>query len=375
MAEVTLRLLEKTRFDFGSLVSSSVQVLTLLERIDISQFMWGTLELRVHASDLTGGSISFELVGDGATEEEPGAVFTTASTLIPSVGVQAAPAFVSTAGVMAGEHAMLRVRATKSSGGALNATVSASLVLREEPFDPTEFPGCVLWLDMLEGPSYSVVPGTTPTLSSIRNLVSGVAWTESTNPPLFEPTGLNGRPCMKGDGTARRLISGEPALANAFKGVNQLQTVILVTLPSAASVYVASFGAGNSGVTDNGTVYVGRRTSDGRFRLERTDDAGLNTAADRSVVPALVPQVVTYTSYGATMAIHVNNEAVPDPNGTNISSGGITPNQCGVFCRPDNVPDLFSNDRIGAVLVFSAALTNSNRQSVVNWLMSRWGIS
>lgn len=377
MAESVLTILEQRRLDFTQLASGGSQTFTVLERIDISQFMWGTLELRVHQSDLSGGSISFDVLGDGVTEEDPGIVFATSSPMIASIALQTGPSFSSAGGPMLGDHVMVRVRATKTSTSALSATVSATMVLREDSFSPLEIPSCVLWLDALEASSYVVTPGSPSVVTSIGNLVSGVKWTESSNPPEFEAAGLNGRPCLKGDGSARRLISTDPAVVSAFSGVNRALTIVMATQPisAAPASYMSSFAAANSGVAVNGASFGGRKVTNGRFRLERNSDAGVSIAVDRSVDPALVPQIVTYLTPGATGSIFVNNESTPNPNADNLSNGQVTPNRCALFCYPDSVPDSFSSDRIGAVLVFNTALDAGTRQSVVSWMMGRWGIS
>jgi hypothetical protein len=145
-------------------------------------------------------------------------------------------------------------------------------------------------------------------------------------------------------------------------------------MTAAPPTYRVSVGAANSTVSTNGAGYGGRIVTTGRFRYERTDDTGAGTGPTRSIDAALVAQIVTYITPGATASILVNNELTPDPNGASFDVGTITPDRCALFCYPDSVPDSFSDDRIGTALLFNTALDAPTRQQIVAWLMARWGI-
>jgi hypothetical protein len=376
MASRSIEITKKRQFDFSHLATGGSQVLNLLERIDLSTHTWGTVEVAVHQADSSGGSIRFDICGDGHTLEEPGAFFTTATPLFPSTPLPASgPAFVTYGGPLPGAQALVRVVGTKTSGSPLIANVSIRLLLEDGDFRPSDIPGCVLWLDMLENGSYIVASGGSPTVTSITNLISRVRWTESVNPPLYEAAGLSGKPCMKGDGVASRLLSTEPGVVAAFTGNDRPQTIMVVTQPVTAAGYIVSMGAGNSGVVNNSAPYGGRKATSGVLRFERNSDAGAGVAGDRVAATTLVPQVVTYHTPGTTASIYVNNETTPDPNGVPFSIGQITPDRCALFCYPDANVACFSPDRIGTVLVFNTALSDPYRKMVTAWLMARWNIT
>lgn len=133
MSGISLPLLPKRVFDFGSLATGSTQTLRLVDRIDISQYVEGVLEVRVHAGVLTGGQVTFDLLGDGYTDEDPGSQFITGFPLFSSVALSfavQAPQLTTYGGTLRGHYASLRVTGLRLSAAALNATVSLSLILR-----------------------------------------------------------------------------------------------------------------------------------------------------------------------------------------------------------------------------------------------------
>jgi hypothetical protein len=89
MPGVSLALLPKRVFDFGNLRVGITQTMRLVDRIDISQYVDGIIDLRVHATTITGGTIQFELFGDGHTDEDPGAIFLTTSPLFSAPAISA----------------------------------------------------------------------------------------------------------------------------------------------------------------------------------------------------------------------------------------------------------------------------------------------
>ncbi len=233
--------------------------------------------------------------------------------------------------------------------------------------------GCFLYLDMLRPDTYTVTGGTTVT--SLNNRVSGTAWNTSVTAfPLYDGTGLNGRPCMVGDG-ARGLLSTEALVVAALTGADKPHTIFLVTEPVtlAPAGYRASIAWANSGVA-NRVAYMGRQGGTGRYRHELLDDAASNAAVTRSVDVALSPQIVCYRTTGTASSIFVGTEATPDPNGGALNRGTITPDRVALFCIPDSAPDTFSSDKIGAVLGYDRELSNLQTRAVINTLRAQWGL-
>jgi hypothetical protein len=253
-------------------------------------------------------------------------------------------------------------------------------------FNPQSIASLKAWFKLSETPYRTVTGGSPETVTALRNLASGVLWnTLASAFPEYEATAFNGGPCMRGGSTLlgsstnRGLISTEAALVTLFSGEDKAYTIMEATEPMGLTPagYQATFGYGNSGVANNNTGFVGRRVTNGRFRMELDDDAapGLAPAAERGLDIAAGPQVVCYIDHGITASMFVGTETTPNPNGSGYNAGVITPNQSAFFCRPDSAPDLFSIDRLAEFLLFDGVITELDRTRVRDYLRTEHGIA
>jgi hypothetical protein len=140
MAGALISILPKRVFDFSNVGSGSTLKYTIAERIDISQYADAVVILRVHSAVASGGSIAFELYGDGFTPEDPGMKFVTSGTLasigttiVSSVVPPVLQTFGNAVGTtnVSGRYALFRVTGARNgTNTSLTATVSADLLLR-----------------------------------------------------------------------------------------------------------------------------------------------------------------------------------------------------------------------------------------------------
>jgi len=234
---------------------------------------------------------------------------------------------------------------------------------------PTQVSGCVAWVDCQETLTQA------GTVTSIRNMVSGVDWTEATNPPTYAATGLNGRPCMIGNGSSMRIMSTEAAVVAACSGSDKAVTVFLVTEEPTPDAINVLFAAASSTVNTNSTLSFFTTTAGlGRWSVQRIDDAAGTVSAPRGVDIAAGPQIVSWVIPGTTASIYVGDEEQADPNAAAFDVGATTPTRVALLCRPDLTPDLFADAKIGALLLYSRALSDLERIGVVNGLRARWGL-
>ncbi len=241
---------------------------------------------------------------------------------------------------------------------------------------PTRLPGCVAWYDMLE--TYTT-PGATVT--AIRNMVTGADdMAEATNPPALELVGLNGLPCMKGDGTNDQLISTEASAVSAFVGLAPAHTLFLVcefVLPVATTrALVSAAASAGNGNHDYVTIAPGGPVGP-RLREQRTGDNGQagNVTTSTAVDFVSVPQVVSFASDGSGSAVYSNLAQVATSMSSIALKPTATPDRLGIFCRPAGTPSLFSAHRIGAVLLYRRNLPPSEVRGVISALMARWRIA
>lgn len=247
---------------------------------------------------------------------------------------------------------------------------------RASSWKPTQLTGCVLWLDCLETDSYTITPGSggaLPTVGSIYNLVSGVEWTEATNPPNFVRDAINGRPALHNPiGGIRRLISDEAAVFGAMSGDDTPWTLAIVMRSLAASTNMAALAVSNSGGASNNTIQFGHVTA-GLPRLGRRDGAGTAPANSRNAFVQPGAHVYAVRFAGSTVSMWLDDELDALPNAqaaTDITA--ITPNRTALFCIPDSSPDSFFYGYIGAVCLFAGALSDADVQQLRTWLTARW---
>ncbi len=241
-------------------------------------------------------------------------------------------------------------------------------------FSPEILPGCVLHLDMQDADSYIVTPGSPDTVRNIRNKASQVLWTEATNPPQYEAAGLNGRPCIKGDGAARRLLSTEAAVVAAAAGDDKPFSVYAVFQPGNVDADHMLFGWASSAHANARQLGVGQSSaSNGRYSLVKLDDAAAgaeNTVASPAVQPQ--PQVISWV--GTTAAQLMLNDG-PRISSGNTNFGVVTPTRAGLFCRPQSAIDRFSSARLGELIVFAGEHSEAEQRAVARYLMADWGIA
>lgn len=244
--------------------------------------------------------------------------------------------------------------------------------LRTRPrLDPLTVPGCVLWLDMLRPSSYTVTGGTTVT--SITNMASGVAWTEAVAPPTYSATGLNGRPCMVGDGLTMKILSSEAAVVAAFTGDDTPITVFAVVEPVTLDTSSAVVGAGDVGIASSNTYQIGQANSgNGRWTVRKVDPAGLADSAIGGSDIAAGPQIVSWIM-GAAGSTRIYKDFSLQITDT-VDVAAMTCSRVALFTRPDSAPDSFYDGKLGCVLVYSRALTDYERLNLAGSLAAPWGI-
>jgi hypothetical protein len=131
MAGSLLKLVSLRVFDFGTLAVGAQQTFALVERIDISQHIDGILQVRAHpGTDTTGGTIRFDLYGDGFTRDDPTLTFRTSAPLFTAIALSSVANGLSYGGSISGHCAALTIVGNRTGAGLLLARVTVDLVLR-----------------------------------------------------------------------------------------------------------------------------------------------------------------------------------------------------------------------------------------------------
>ncbi len=139
MPGTVLRVIPKTRYDFGSQALSTTQTLTVASKLDCSRYREVTLVLRVHSFTVTDTStISVLVSAEAPTVDDPQFDTITSSTVVASVAVSssspAAPILLLaiSASIPSGSSVVIQVRCQTSTSvsGPNNAVISADVVLK-----------------------------------------------------------------------------------------------------------------------------------------------------------------------------------------------------------------------------------------------------
>lgn len=255
-----------------------------------------------------------------------------------------------------------------------NAQLGSNVQMGMDPnFNPLWFSGCVVWFDMQDPTTFAT--NSSLRMLSIVNKASGVAWTEATNGPFYDPVGFGGAfPTMQFNG-ANRIISSEAAALAAMTNSPALTVIAAIQsdLPN-SSVYF--FSAANSGATSNNSRGWGTNTlGTGNWLAGAVNSSGTSvTVSSASSTDNANPNIFEYFTDGSVSSIVING-ATPDPNGAAQAIGTFTPDRMALGCSPRSVINAFWTGKVSELLVFNRQLTDFERAIVRTHLQRKWGIA
>jgi len=130
MSARRIQVIPKRVYDFSRLQLGINQTVIAAERIDVTEYVEVMFCTRIHALDLSGGTILGEVYFDGHSVDDPGATFV--GTWLGAVALVPGLAQVAYTGGAVCPAPFLGVRliANRLSGAPLNVTLSADLILR-----------------------------------------------------------------------------------------------------------------------------------------------------------------------------------------------------------------------------------------------------
>jgi hypothetical protein len=134
-------------------------------------------------------------------------------------------------------------------------------------------------------------------------------------------------------------------------------------------------GVGNSGVANNSTRTWGQIIAAGSIAYWNTTaiDSGGTTLSDSNEAATPIDggaHVVMWIGDGATESRYVDG-IWADPNAAVRTLGSSSPNRGALFSRPNSVPDKFYSGKIGELLVYNRALSQTEFLAVTAWLAER----
>jgi uncharacterized repeat protein (TIGR02059 family) len=223
---------------------------------------------------------------------------------------------------------------------------------------PLDVPNLVFWSTAKDG-------------ATRANKVTAVNLT-AIGAPAYQATGLNGRPTHDFTGVdaytnadAAAVAAGTNANARSILTVSAFDTV------DAADDLVSW---GSSAMASNRTYTYGQSiTSTGRMNARFVNDAGTSVSVAGSIQTDSTAHVYALVSPGTTVGTWIDNVA-DIVAGTALDPGTNTPNRIGLAARVDSVPDTFNDGRSSEELVYSRAITATERTYLsVDYLKAEWG--
>jgi hypothetical protein len=234
---------------------------------------------------------------------------------------------------------------------------------------PTQVSGNVGWWDLLEPTSLNIFGATA---LGIDNIVSGVEWTDATSPPGYNATGLNGLPCLTGNGTSNRYVSSEAAVVAAFSGASKALTFVCVAQPTTGSGAAATMiGAGAAALVANSSWRLGLTAADVPVMSKR--GTVTTVSATGAMAAGASPAVYSFRTNGTTADIW--RGLVRETTGAAFAdSGAPAPDRVGLLCYPVNTLASFFNGKWGCGLLWNRALSDAELSGIVLGLKQRWSI-
>lgn len=247
--------------------------------------------------------------------------------------------------------------------GAVGLTLLARL-------DPSTLSGLRLWFDLQDRDSYTVTVSSPDYVGAITNKASGFEWTELTDPPYFDDgvingPGINGHPCILGDGLARRLASTEANVLSAFAGDDaEFSLYAVIETDDADQVW---FGASNFG--DDGYLNFAVSNADGGAHM--ISKASNTIKQEPMGSPPDGAAVIAWISEGGAVDgyIGVND---PELSGGDLDVDAITPARVALFSDASSAPGTFSSAKLGELLLFAGAHDEETRVSIQAYLQAKW---
>ena len=228
-------------------------------------------------------------------------------------------------------------------------------------FDPRTIPGCTLWLDAQDSSSITGSPITTwrDKSGAGNNATSAAGPTTST---------YNGYPVALFNGTSQYMTSANTVPRTAH-------TLIAVHRPATTNVYLQGntrlFSYQNVNIVVfpylNGTIargYIADADGAGAGSI----DYGNSTLVENSVTTAF--NIISATIQSGSQLIHKNG--AQQTSASQSLSGGTSDSL--TIGRNNTGPFEYYQGSLGEMIVYSVALTATQRQQVEGYLARKWGL-
>jgi hypothetical protein len=285
---------------------------------------------------------------------------------------------ISVTGLTAGSSYTFTVTATNASGtstasSASNSITAVAVAVGVGYVSPVSVTNMILWLDAYDPNATGTIPSSSTPLSSWKDR-SG-----NSNNSSYDTGGTNTGATVSTNQWDNNTLNGAPSVylyGNArywgnFTAIgSKLQIFAVVSLSSTSQHYGRLIGMGNGDITTNGNDPLAFcRQGNTTFDLQRPNSGLVNDKTNMSYSNPYIWEVwydgtSAYTSVLQGSGTTIKSTAYSANLGYNLFSIGSAPS------RNDNTVGYFSE-----ILIYSRALTTTERQQVEGYLSLKWGLN
>ena len=239
---------------------------------------------------------------------------------------------------------------------------------------PPAISGCALWLDGADSGSMTFSTGTSNITQWRDKSGLGNHASPRNGSPVFTSNSING--------VASIYLSNAPSFSGSVSITGTTYTAFAVAVtPSIPNTLGHDQRLLSFAVNSTGADYNLVTSSIGFFNWQQgTDGSGAkiitmrnNTTVGCNVISANVPFMGSALYNGANGYLWSNGTAATTTGAA--SSGNFAISVYGVGDHASNSPGEYWNGYIGEIIVFSNALTDSQRQQIEGYLASKWKIT
>lgn len=259
---------------------------------------------------------------------------------------------------------------SSTSGGYTTVQFTAGTDTIEFFWNPASISGLELWLDADDSETITL----NATTVSSWNDKSGNGYNVSQGTASYQPTystaQLNGRNVVTFDGNNDHILNDSLASVASGNDVPITMFVVFKQLSSGTNEYGVVFGSSSSI-----QPLFCMMTNSNQLAAQQRTDAGTLTAAYSSVSSTSAYRVQSIVLSSSNLTVY--------NNGTSVATSSFTPAQTsfdtftiGAWRRSGSMNGVaFLHCDIAEVIIYNSALSTSDRNSVEDYLSSKWGIS
>ncbi|MEO7017821.1 MAG: SGNH/GDSL hydrolase family protein [Leifsonia sp.] len=228
------------------------------------------------------------------------------------------------------------------------------------------------WGDMQNVSSYTITGGTTVT--SLKNVQTGVAAITGTAAPGYSAAGANGHPCLSLlAASSQNLICGvsaDAAFTSAINGGSRTEFHVLSVNPTSAAGYF--FTLANNSPTSAAEVFGAISSA---YRTYHTSDANVTVSLNAPAVPDTALHIVRVRIDATANLAYISVDGGAESSGA-FAQGSATNTRWGIGSTVGAAPGSFAGGLYAEGLVYTdlkAIGAGSACERVQTYLKAKWG--